>query len=272
MSKLLYPGDLVDDFYGARVPIDLLLKRGIKASAEYLKAWDDGYTQQLRDVGIAPIAIGEQGAEDALQGAARGVKNGLLWCALADHHAYPLDDPVGIIVCHDTGKYNNNVPLYFKACEDVIRSRGRNMSGYIMKNPANACMAVGVTFEVIWATAALSWGGGAHPQSHVQQKPSSLFPGTNMSVDMGVVLRPFPVWSSTPPPIPTQPPTPSEEDDVSDIVTNAEQLYDNAPQTWKAVVTSSGKLRHLELPEWHARGSQAGTPLSNADIAALGTV
>lgn len=70
---------------------------------------------------------------------------------------------------------------------------------------------------------------------------------------------------------PTTPPRPddSEADDM-DIVTNKDQFFAEPPLRWKAVVTSTGKLRHLTETEWIARGSKDGVALSNEQIAELG--
>ena len=54
------------------------------------------------------------------------------------------------------------------------------------------------------------------------------------------------------------------------IVTNAEQLFNDRPLSVKWVVTSNGKLRHLDETEWIARGSEVGTPITNTQIVHLG--
>ena len=79
-------------------------------------------------------------------------------------------------------------------------------------------------------------------------------------------------------PTPTKPapiPTPTEDDDMP-IVTNAEEFFGAAIGVAKFAVEPSatpGKPSRLKLltpAEWRARGSLPGTPLTNADIGALG--
>jgi len=70
------------------------------------------------------------------------------------------------------------------------------------------------------------------------------------------------------PPAPT--PTPAEEEDSMDIVTNSETFLTSAPNVAKFVVKSDGSLRHITYTEWVARGSLPGNPLTNAQILELG--
>lgn len=69
---------------------------------------------------------------------------------------------------------------------------------------------------------------------------------------------------STPDPITT------DDEDEMPIVTNAEPFFGAAVGVAKFAVQDSGRLLLLGEPEWRARGAKAGTPLSNADIGALG--
>jgi hypothetical protein len=76
------------------------------------------------------------------------------------------------------------------------------------------------------------------------------------------------------PPKPEPVPTPTEDD--MPIVTNAEPFFGAAIGVAKFLVEPSSapgrrsRLKLLSPEEWRARGSLPGTPLSNADIGALG--
>lgn len=68
---------------------------------------------------------------------------------------------------------------------------------------------------------------------------------------------------------PTPPPT--EDDDMAlPIITNAEPFFGAAVNVAKFVLQDNGKLRLLDLVEWQTRGSVAGTPWKNEDIARHG--
>lgn len=73
-----------------------------------------------------------------------------------------------------------------------------------------------------------------------------------------------------PPPRPPEPtPQPEDDDMPNNVACNAEQLFDSAPRVAKFFVRDDGTIRMMSLPEWHARGSLDGTPLSNEDIGIL---
>lgn len=84
-------------------------------------------------------------------------------------------------------------------------------------------------------------------------------------------------WLTPPPPpveIPAPQPPAEEEDDVSIIVTNAEQhpVY-GAPGTGKFLLLESGKLRHIAtMTELSTRGDKVRAAWSNAELAAAGIV
>ena len=81
-----------------------------------------------------------------------------------------------------------------------------------------------------------------------------------------LAARPFSSCAWPKPPVP-----PIEIEDLNmPVCTNAEVFGGFAPLIVKWVVMSNGSLRHIGEPEWHARGSEIGTRLSNADIKALG--
>jgi len=110
-----------------------------------------------------------------------------------------------------------------------------------------------------------------------QYSSSGSVPGVSTRCDVNLVEHPImadlacSVSPVTPTPEPPKPPTPTDiEDDDMPIVTNAEQLFNDRPLSVKWVVTSSGKLRHLDETEWIARGSEPGTPITNAQIVHLG--
>lgn len=66
-------------------------------------------------------------------------------------------------------------------------------------------------------------------------------------------------------------PTVKDSDMSLPIITNKEQYYGNAPGIWKAVMMDDGRLRHIELSEWNARGNLDGTPFTNAELEGAGT-
>ena len=111
-----------------------------------------------------------------------------------------------------------------------------------------------------------------------QYSSSGVVPGVPTRCDVNLVEHPIMADLAcsvlvTPTPEPPTPPTPTPtdiEDDDMPIVTNAEQLFNDRPLSVKWVVTSSGKLRHLDETEWIARGSEPGTPITNAQIVHLG--
>jgi len=111
-----------------------------------------------------------------------------------------------------------------------------------------------------------------------QWSSSGSVPGVSTRCDVNLVEHPIMADLAcsvlvTPTPEPPTPPTPTPtdiEDDDMPIVTNAEQLFNDRPLSVKWVVTSNGKLRHLDETEWIARGSEVGTPITNAQIVHLG--
>jgi hypothetical protein len=83
-------------------------------------------------------------------------------------------------------------------------------------------------------------------------------------------------WLTPPPPPPVEIPDPQppalEEDDVSIIITNAEQhpVY-GAPDTGRFLLLESGRLRHITtLAELNARGDKVRARWTNAELAAAG--
>ena len=101
------------------------------------------------------------------------------------------------------------------------------------------------------------------------------FPGVTGGVDLNKVYNPIMLdlacGITAPPPVPSTPIT-DDGDEPVNICTNAEQFFNDKPNVVKFLVTSTGKLRHLSEPEWIARGSEPGVPLTNAQISTLGTV
>jgi hypothetical protein len=136
----------------------------------------------------------------------------------------------------------------------------------------------GVTWDLIWATNAWSWLGGRHPDRHVEQgghnsigRFNTMYNGTPLDVtgmglvDTNVSRRAFPAWTSN-----TLSTPPQQGADMATIVTNKEQFFTSAPNVAKFALMDNGQLRHLAEPEWHALGSPAGYPFTNAEIAAQG--
>jgi len=107
-----------------------------------------------------------------------------------------------------------------------------------------------------------------------QWSSSGVVPGVAGRCDVNLLEHPIMAdlacsVKPTPPTPPTPTPTDIEDGDMP-IVTNAEQLFNDRPLSVKWVVMSSGKLRHLDETEWLARGSEPGTPITNAQIVHLG--
>jgi hypothetical protein len=249
--------------YVRNVPATVLIAHGIQVAAMYAKYWDPAYVAVLHAAGVGTIAICEGAAGDALLGAWQAQINATR--AITDAQRFGIPAGETIVYTHDTGDYTPQVPEYFKRAEDITRGDGYGFGGYIMKDPANACIARGVVFDLIWATAAWKWGGGRHPDSHVWQRPSGNLPGTLYNADLGDVQRPFHAW------LPGSEPTqPTQEEDSMDIVTNSETFLTSAPNVAKFVVKADGSLRHITYTEWLARGSLPGNPLTTAQILELG--
>ncbi|CAB4197594.1 Acm Lyzozyme M1 (1,4-beta-N-acetylmuramidase) [uncultured Caudovirales phage] len=104
-----------------------------------------------------------------------------------------------------------------------------------------------------------------------QWSSSGSVPGVAGRCDVNMIDHPTlcDLATGQTPPKPPVPPTEIEDLDMP-VCTNAEVFGGFAPLIVKWVVMSNGSLRHIGEPEWHARGSEVGTRLSNADIKALG--
>ncbi len=68
--------------------------------------------------------------------------------------------------------------------------------------------------------------------------------------------------------VPAKPAEVQEDDMV--IITNAEQFFENAPGVVKFVLMDDGRLRHVGLLEWAARGQKDGVAWLNEHIIAAG--
>lgn len=274
------------DFLGAYPDPQLLTDRGVEFVALYLKNWRADWVDAARALGVGIVPIMEVKADEAALGAPQGIMDAAWAVTKARIEHIPADGTVPIIMTQDSANWDAvNHPAYFVEAERGLRAGGYLMGGYGSRLMFDDCMGHGVTFDLMWATNAYSWGGGRHPNAHVWQGGhNTVGPGNPLylgrplivagmgNVDTNASHRPFPAWGPT---VAVEPPTPSTPDDGDEpvnICTNAEQFFADRPNVVKFLVTSTGKLRHLSEPEWIARGSEPGVPLTNAQISVLGTV
>ena len=193
----------------------LLASRGVKFAALYLKYWDSAYVARLHAVGIAVIPIWETTETAGAGGFPLGTTHGLLAVQACQRLSIPAGTP--IIFTADTGDWSVEYVKYFQAAEIQARANHYGNAGYMSRNAFDACMAAGVTFDIIWAWGAAGVGGGRHPDAHVNQY-IGVVAGCDISgfgdVDTNVCKRPFSAWLPLPDPVtPIPTSNPSEEDD-----------------------------------------------------------
>jgi len=282
---MIVPADVYGaDFLASYPDPQLLIDRGVRFVAIYLKNWRPDWVDQYRALGGFVVPIMEVTADRAAGGAPLGVKDALKGVQQAQTAGVPADRTVPIIYTQDSSAWSPVHVEYFKAAEPIDRAHGFLFGGYGGRKMFDDCTRAGVTWDVIWATNAWSWLGGRHPDRHVTQGGHgnvsifnrTMWIGTNLDVSgMGNIdtnrsNRPFPAWGpdaiTPPPPQPT-----TEEDEPMNIVTNKEIVYGFAPGVVKWLVRADGGLRHLDETEWVARGSEVGVFLTNAQVTAMTT-
>ena len=268
------------DFLAAYPNPTLLWDRGVRFVAIYLKNWSPDWVTQWLALGGAVVPIGEITADRAAGGAALGAADAAHWVTLAQHFGVPANNTVPIVLTADSSAWDPvQHPAYFAAAQPVLRAAGYLIGGYGGRKMIDDSANAGVKWDLIWATNAWSWLGGRHPDRHVEQGGHSsirpelhLYNGTPLDVtgmglvDTNVSRRAFPAWTQNT----LSTPAPAQGADMATIVTNKEQFFTSAPNVAKFVLMDNGQLRHLAEPEWHALGSPAGYPFSNAEIGAQG--
>ena len=196
------------DFLGAYPDPQLLIDRGVRFVAIYLKNWRADWVDQYRALGGAVVPIMEVTANQASLGAAQGVKDALKGVQQAQTARIPADNTVPIIYTQDSSAWSATHVQYFVAAEPIVRAHGFLFGGYGGRKVFDDCARAGVTWDVIWATNAWSWLGGRHPDRHVTQGGhgnvnwwnATMYTGTNLDVSgMGNIdtnrsNRPFPAW------------------------------------------------------------------------------
>lgn len=208
------------DFSSARPDPQQLADRGVKFVCRYVTGgWKQTSRAELDTyfpLGIGVVLNGETAADAALLGALRGSIDGLAYVAAAKK----LGAPAGtcIVVSHDTSAWNDQVVLYFDAAFIVIADAGYTKGCYGSKQLVDALLARGHKLEIIWATAAVSWGGGRYPAAHIHQGTQVTLPGG--LVDLNVCKRPFHAWH----PATVKPPVVVPQEDSMRLVYTLDDL------------------------------------------------
>ncbi|CAB4192967.1 Acm Lyzozyme M1 (1,4-beta-N-acetylmuramidase) [uncultured Caudovirales phage] len=202
------------------------------------------------------------------------------------YHFAPLNEGEGVILdCEETGITASQVVAWCERVESVT------------KRPVAIYTGVYVAGGSIWKSDAIfgsgkrmRWVAAYVSEARVrtackpygfdvwQWSSSGTVPGVLGRCDVNMIEHidqcnlattkeiPVPV----PPPIPPIPPSEMEDPDMANICTNSEPYKGYAPNVVKWVVMANGSLRHIGEAEWHARGTEVGSRITNAEITALG--
>src|SRR4051812_19010397 len=101
------------DFVGAWPNIDLLVARGCRYAAIYLKNWHHKWVEAALEAGLGIIPIGENDEQSAAAGTSAGIKQTAHWVALARKFGVPAGCPINLT--KDTSAWTPAYGDYFVA-------------------------------------------------------------------------------------------------------------------------------------------------------------
>lgn len=154
------------DFLGAWPDVDLLVARGCRYAAIYLKNWNPVWVDRALAAGLGIIPIGENDEESAAGGTDAGIKQTTHWVKLARKFGVPAGCPINLT--KDTSAWTPAYADYFVAGEKVLRDAGYAVGGYGGKKLFAETEKRGVRWDVRWAWSAIG-AEPAPPEPHVQQ-------------------------------------------------------------------------------------------------------
>lgn len=212
---IVTPGQSGVDYASARPPVALMAQRGVRFVCRYLteyglkgKALTPAELAQLTSAGI-PVVLNYEHGELTMMA---GTNAGQIAAQEAIAAAKKLGAPHGtcIVYSHDTGAWSSLVPLAFQAAYDATVGAGYTFGIYASKQCVQACLDRGMVVSIIWATNALAWGGGRHPDAHVWQGRTNIDMSGLGNLDPNLCMRPFNAWlpGEHIPDIPIPPPFP----------------------------------------------------------------